>query len=407
MFKTYVTQPGDTFSSISRAITGSERNAALIKSQNPQAVTPIIPGTSIMVKTGGKSDKGFSPFGLDVKIDGASYEVYDNFTCSMAIDGFSRSQFVMPNEKEIRDILPPLTPTAIDIGYNGNGMMSGYCETPTPENTDTRKELRVSVASWPNMLLSTPPTSSFPWEFVDMDLELITKNLLALYSLEYEFEGDKGPVFSKLSIKQSDKVFDFLSNLCKQRGLIMRDDEDGKVIFHTGDSSGGLIPIPTQPVLEIDGENRPDVAVGPAVYDSTEYYSHVTGILKSKNKRKRKRLTVENPHYRGIMRPYEFEISDSDEGELETAVNTVAARMFASVFKLEITVPYWEDKNGDLLRPGGLVSARSTKDYIEDFTDLLISNVTLNVTGTQRIATLTTVLPGVYNGKIPERVPWT
>ena len=399
MFKTYVTKPGDTFSSISRALTGSERNAALIKSQNPQAVTPLITGTTLMVKTGGDSKKGFSPFGLDVKIDGSSMEVYERFTCSMAIDGFSRAEFVLPNEKEIREMLPPLTPTAIDVGYNGDSVMSGYTETPTPENTDTRKELRVSVASWPNMLLSTAPTSSFPWEFVDMDLDLIARNLLALYNLEYEFEADKGPVFSKLKILQSEKVFDFLIKLCRQRGLIMRDGPDGVVVFHSGVSTGS-------PVLKIDGESRPDVSIGPAIFDSTEYYSHVTGILKSKNKRKRKRLTVENPHYRGIMRPYEFEISDSDEGELETAVNTVAARMFANVFKLPIVVPYWEGENKELLRPGGVVSVRSPKDYIEDYTDLLISNVTLSMTSNQRIATLTTVLPGVYNGRIPERVPW-
>lgn len=399
MFKTYVTQVGDTFSSVSRVLTGSERNAALIKQQNPQATSPLVPGTTLSVKSDGNAKKEFNPFGLDVRVNGESMGAYDQFICSMAIDGFSRAEFIQPNEPEIRGKLPPLTPTAVDIGFNGVPMMSGYTETPKPANTDGRKELRIPVSSWPNILRSQAPISGFPWKFVKMDLEVIVGQLIPLYALEWFFYADIGPVFSKLKILQSDIVLDFLSKLCRERGLVIRDDEFGSVIFDNGVIAGA-------PVLVIDGEGRPDVSVGPAIYDSTNYYSHVTGVLKSKNKRKRKKLTVENPHYRGIMRPHEFEISDSDDGELETAVNTVAARMFAGVFRLTITVPGWTDKNGDLIRPGGAISARSPKDYINDFTELLIAGVTLNGTGATRTATLTCVLPGVYNGVIPEVVPW-
>lgn len=400
MFKEYTTVSGDTFSSISRALTGSERNASLIKQQNPHATSPLTPGTRLFIKTGDSAKKKYNSDGLDVRIDGTPLGVYDSFTCTRAIDGFGRAEFVVPNEISTRAILPLLTPLSVDIGYNGQAMFAGYIKTPRPQNDDSKKWLSIDAASWPNLLMGPAPISAFPMEFIKSDLEIIAGTLIAPYGIEWFFYSDFGPVFSKLKIKQDDNVLEFLSGLCKQRGLIIRDDQFGSVVFDTGEISG-------EPVLAIDGPNRPDVQVGPVIVNPSDYYSHITGVLKSKNKRKRKKKTIENPFYRGIMRQHEFEISDSDEGELETAVNTVAARMFASVFQLPITVPGWTDKNGDIIAPGGSVSVRSPKDYIEDYTELLIAGVTLNGSENYKSSTLTCVLPGVYAGRIPEVVPWT
>ena len=398
MPKSYTTKSGDTFSSISRALNGSEGQANTIKQANPHASSPLEPGTVLTIPSY-DTRKSFKPDGLDIKIDGTAIAAYDSFVISSAIDGFRKVEFSVPNEIQTRDVLKPLQPLAVDIGYNGNSIFSGFMEYPILSETENKKSITVSASSWPNLLLNPPPISTFPVKFVRTDLEIIAGTLIAPYGIQWFFYADYGPVFSKLKLKQSEKVLEFLSRLAKQRALIVRDDEFGSVIFDDGEGYG-------EPVLVIDGENRPDANVGPAVYSSSEYYSHITGQIKSKNKRRKKKLTIKNPHYTGITKEHRFEVSDIDEGELETAVNAAAARMFAGCFQVPITVPGWTDKNGDVIKAGNTVSIRSPKDYIDDYIELLISEVTLSINGNAKIASLTTVLPGVYAGKVPEVVPW-
>lgn len=397
MSKKYITETGDTFSSISRAETGSEKNAQLIKQANPHATTPFTFGTVLDIPSR-ETQKGFNPYGLDIKVDGISVQSYDSFTHSSAVDGFSRVEFILPNEIQTRAIIPMLQPVAVDVGYNGQPLFSGFMETPVPISNDKGKRLKVSASSWANMIASPPPITAFPVEFKDTALDVVAETLIAPFMIEHLFYADSGPVFKKISMEQSDNVLDFLSGLTKQRALVLRDDEFGSVVFDNGELSGA-------PVLKIDADRRPDVTVSLSA-NASGWYSHVTGVLKSKRKRKRKKIVWKNPFYSGIMRNHGFEVSQIDEGELETAVNSVASRMFASAFVLSVTIPSWTDKNGNTIRPGTSIEIKSETNYIRDFNELLVDGVTLNGTPSAMVATMSCVIPGVYSGSIPEAVPW-
>lgn len=397
MSKTYIAVAGDSFSSISRSETGSERNAQLIRQANPHATTPIRAGTSITIP-GGESKKGFRPFGLDVKIDGVSVTPYDTFTLSTAVDGFRRMAFDMPNEPETRKIARMLEPIAVDAGYNGTPVFSGYMESPVPSHSDNKKTLSITANSWPNLLMSPPTSSMFPFEMEKAKLDLIARNMIDPFGIEQIFQADPGPVFPKVSMKQSGDILEFLSRLCKQRAMVIRDDEFGTVVFDNGTVIGA-------PVIRIDDDTRPDADITVSI-NPDEWNSDVTCILKSKNGRQKKKKVWRNPFYVGALRPYEFEISDSDEGEIETALNSAVARMFASVFSVNITIPGWLDKNGEFVKCGTSVEVRSPSNYIEKYTEMLISASTAHGSGDQKITTLTCVLPGVYAGQIPEEIPW-
>lgn len=397
----YTVRQGDTFSSISRSLSGSEKYASQLRDSNPHASAPLKVGLVLTVPDfrNASNNKGFKKNGLDVKIDGTSFAVYDNFVLSSVIDGFRATEFNVPNEMETRSVIPPMTPLSVDVGYNGQSVFSGYLETPQPEASESKKNLKMSALSWPNLLTSNVPITAFPLEFKNSNLEVIADKIISPYNLEYDFFVDAGANFSKVSIEQSDTGLDFLAKLTKQRAYVIRDDEYGRVIFDNAEAFGS-------PVIVADGETMPDIDIS-VEYSTSDWYSHVTGILKGKHKRLSKKKTIENKFYKGILRPYNFEVSESDDGELETVVNSVAARMFASVFKVQLTVPEWEDKNGNLYQCGGIMKIRSPKDYINDYVELLISAVSLSSNGNSKVSTLTGIIKGVYSGSVPEGVPWT
>jgi prophage tail gpP-like protein len=398
MSKTYRTRSGDSFSSISRIEFGSESHASVIAQMNPGIGSPIPPGTTVQLPVTGKSNRGFKPTGLDLRVSDTSIQTIDSITGTASLTGFRKFGFTIPNEVSTRLICKQFASVDVDIGYNGFPMLSGYLGASQPVKGEERKELSVSAYSNPNVISSPMMIDSFPLEFEKSDLDVISKQLLAPYSVVHKFIGNKGPVFSKIRIKQKQNTFEFLSNLSKQRALVIGDDGDGRLIYNDGMGYG-------EPMLVIDSESRPDCSVA-VEYSPDDLFSHVTGILIGKKGRKRKKLTLTNPFYRGIIRPHEFEISESDEGELETAVRSVMARTFASAFRLTVTVPGWLDRFGNLIEPGVSISVRSPSDYIENFFDFLITDVTWSGTPSQKSTTMTGVIPGVFAGIVPEAVPW-
>jgi prophage tail gpP-like protein len=395
----YTAVLGDTFSSVARKTTGKDTEAAKIRSANPGVVDPIQAGTVLQIPNTTTTQTTFKADGLDLRVNEVAIGTLPNFSMSTAVDGFRKASFTVPNEIPMREVLPNLTPYGVNIGYNSTQIMTGYLETPTYQDDETSKSMTIDISSLPQVLADTSPSlSAFPMDFKDRDLQKIANYICQSYSLETSFYVDPGARFTKTDIKQYEKSLAYLSRLAIQRAMVIGDDAFGAVVFTDGASAGA-------PILEIDDEQRSDVTVLPK-YNTSKYYSSVTGILKSKTGRSRKEITVANPHYVGIIKPHRFEIKDSDEGELETAVNSVAARMFAEVFNVEITVPGWTDKNGELIEHGRPVKVRAPDKGIEDFVELDIRNATLNTDDSQQSATVNCVLPGVFAGVIPETVPW-
>ena len=75
MSNTYTVKTGDTFSSVSRVTTGSEKNASKIKRANPHASAPLQAGTILQIPAVTDAQV-FNPNGLDLKIDGPTVVGY-------------------------------------------------------------------------------------------------------------------------------------------------------------------------------------------------------------------------------------------------------------------------------------------------------------------------------------------
>jgi len=249
-------------------------------------------------------------------------------------------------------------------------------------------------------------------EFERMSLKQIAEQVCETLGIGVVFDLDPGAKFRRVNVKQvgdrgttrkrdtdvSGDILPFLADLAAQRNFIISDDEFGNLVFWRGEGTG-------EPILEIDDGVQPDSAVSVSFSDDA-YYSSITGVMPSKTRRRGKTYTVQNPFFTGLVRPYTYMVEDIDQGELETAVNSTAARMFAGVFSAEINRAGWTDLNGDRIQVNRLIRFRSPSNYIENWTDLLISGVTLENDEGSETAQVTAVLPSVYSGKMPEVLPW-
>jgi len=392
---------GDTFSLIAAQTMGSDTYAAEIARANPGIREPITAGTTIRIPSNRQNKKGFLSSGLDIHVSGNRLVTVPSFSIAMRVDAIRKCTFSLPNEISTRAILKPLDPLDCAVGYDGSELMIGQVGTVEPENKGNAKTLVVSAYSDPARIeKSPPPASAFPLEFVNMNLEQIAEHLCGTMGVVLFFDAEPGARFKRVDIKQDQAILKFLADLASQRGLVITDDAFGSLVFWKPSGLGG-------PVLDIDDTSRTDATVSVKINDEN-YYSSVTGIMSTKSKRKTGRqYTVSNPFLTGIVRPYSYTVEDIDQGELETAVNSTAARMFAGVFSATVTISEWRDKFGNVLTPNTLIRLRSPDNYIDEFTELMIAGVTLNNEAGSETAELECVLPGVFSGEMPEAMPWT
>ena len=396
---TYTAKDGDTFASVSRATTGSDTRAAGIRAANPGLSEPFTAGTRITIpRLGSGSRTKFKSDGIDIRIGGYKITPYDRFSLSMSADGFRSISFDQPNEILTRTYFPPLSPLGVECAIDGKLVMTGYLEPVTFSDSRDKSSMTISCVSDANLLNNKASASAWPIAPINADLYAIADKICPLFSLDFAFNVDPGPVFKKAAMQRDDNALDFLASLAQQRGYVITDDENGFVVFTDAVATGA-------PMFTVDAEKRPDVAISVS-YKMDNYYSSITGVLTGKTGRKQKTFTVQNPHFSGIIRDHQVTFSDIDKGELETATRGAMGRMFADAFSVSITVPFWHDKNGDLIVPNRLVYIRDPRHYIDDYTLLEVRHVELINDGRQKIAVLECTLPGVFSGVIPDSVPW-
>lgn len=402
MSTTYNARGGESWNEVARNTTGNDLDAAKIARANPGVLTPIAAGTLLQIPGEGPSGiTSATAAELEVRIDKTPVGTLDEFTFASSIDAIAQCSFTLPNEPETRALLQPLGSQEVTVDVLGQRVFTGRASSPIPQNSVDRRSLDVECYSTPGILERvSPPLSAFPLEFTNANLIAIAGDLCSYHSVVVDFQAHPGALFERVDIQPSEPVLTFLSGLASQRGPVITSDAFGRLVFWESVSPG-------KPVGEYEKGYAPAQNVLPQ-FNEEQWYSSVTGKIPAKSKRGKKgeQFTVENPYATDLVRPYTFEVRDIDPGELETAVQTAAGRMFSEVFSVDLEMSTWFDGNGQLFRPNTTIRLKSPDDYIEDFYEFLISTVSLTKSAGAELATLTLVLPGAYSGEIPEVLPW-
>ena len=399
MSTTYKTRLGDTFSSIAAGNTGLDTNAAEIKRANPGVLEPIRPGTTIRIPGMMQKFNKFRSQGIDIIIDNIRYDCIEEIKIKTAFDATRKGSLRLPNEPKIREKLIPMFPHEVKIGYNGKPLLTGRTGAIQPVTTEARKELSVEIYSECAVLEdASPPITAFPLEFLDMDLEKIAHHLCDIMSVGCIFNDRPGSKFKQTNIEPEEAILTYISDLAAQRNLFVSDDEDGNLILQ-------MASLAVEPALTIQEDYSPGATIE-STFDNSQYYSSITGLVKAKTRKQGAIFTKQNPFVTGITRPYTRTFEDIDPGELETAVDSMAGRMFAQFFRLNITFPSWENDKGELIKDNQLISVYSPTNYINQFSNFLISNVEYFHSNEQKYVTMEAVLPNALRGEMPEGLPW-
>lgn len=400
---------GDTFETIARKIHGVESAADLIAAANPGVVEPLTPGTEINIPDLPDAPKDLPQQApaqneneVAILIDGVRFRRWSTIRITRSLDTMDTVEFGAPFDEDLpgfRDAFRPFSYKDLVITVGGSPLFTGTMVAVSPVLENNRRSVSVEGYSKPGVLNDcTAPASAYPLEFDSLGLRNIALKLSESFGVAVELEGDQGAVFERVALAPAKKILSFLIELAKQRNLIVSSTSKGALLFNKSTAAGSPVAILTQGA-------SPVTDVSP-FFSPQDYYSHITGLEPVITGLQGSQFTVKNPRLSGVVRPLTFEVPDTEDADVKTAVEAKAARMFGAAVTYIVGLDTWRDPSGELWEPNTTVKLIAPGAMIYEEFEFIIRTVEFSRAGSAETAALTLVLPGAFSGKIPETLPW-
>jgi prophage tail gpP-like protein len=398
----YDVKPGDTFDGISRKLYGTSDHAATLKAANPGAGDPPQPGASLFT-TNLTPRRPTSPSDLvSISIDGQTFTGWTQVGITRSMDAFSSFIFESvwsPDDRAHRRAFRPFRFRDVVISDGADALLTGTLIDATPNVTETSSTVTVSGSSLPGVLDDcTAPASALPLDGDRQTLGGVASALLRLFGLTLDMP-DPGPAFDRESISPEEKVLDYLTRLAGQRGKIITDTTAGACRIYSETSS--------PPVATLAPGDY--TSVSPR-FQAREYYSSITGraptSFQGVDDEPGSVFTAPNPKLPGRARPYTFKASEAEAGTLPEATRAKLGRMHGNAVEYTVAVNDWRTKGGRLWSPGDRVIVHAPEAMVYSPYTFLIREVRYAMDAKTKTAELSLVLPGAFNGAVPESMPW-
>ena len=338
---------------------------------------------------------------VELLVDGVRLRHWSEIEIRLGLDSLSTvtASFPFdPSDAQHRATFRPFDFVPVDVLVGGVELFRGIKVGIHPNSDESSNTVKLTAYSLPGPLQDcTAPEVSLPLEFNKLGLRAIAEKLTKPFGVEVEFQADEGAVFEKESLEVDKTLFDFLSELARQRNLVVSNTPDGKLLCWQSVAPGN-------PVADLEGQPLGSVS---ATFSPQDYFSEITGYAPTKRKRKGAHLTEKNPFLQAILRPHAFTVEDSEKGDLPTAVRAKLGRMLANSATFAVSnLPTWRDPSGELWRANTTVNVKHRAVMIYKKTEFLIRSVSLVSNANIKTAELELVLPGSFSGVLPDRQPW-
>lgn len=399
-----VESEGQTFDTIARRVYGDPFNAGRIARANPGVEEPIEPGVTLTIPAVSsiQPPRRTARQGVSIIIDGQEFIQWESVTIERGLDRIETVSFDAPFEpdrEDFRRIFRPFSYKPVEVFVGNTRLFSGTMVDVAPTLSEDRRTVSTESYSLPGVLSDcTPPISAMPLEFAGMNLEEIAGRLAEPFGLSVVFEAPAGAPFEQTNCEPTRNVLTFLSDLARDRGLIIANDEAGQLVFRK-DESGG------DPVASLQEGEQPLLAVSPE-FNPQQYFSVITAVEPVMVGGVGASYTVRNPALTTALRPHNFAVQDVESSDVEESANAKAGRMIGSAVGYTVDVATWRTPGGSIWAPGQRLTLKAPGAMIYRDYEFEIRKVTLSESDSGRSASLKLAIPGSFSGQIPERYPW-
>lgn len=346
---------------------------------------------------------------LALKLAGVRFSTWTEVRWTRTLDAvstFSARAAWDELDPTLRAAFAPLSFAPVTISALGELMLTGTALGPSAGVDAESRSIAVSGYGLPGVLAdSTFPLAAFPLGCDGLTLEQIARKVATLFGLSVVYEA---PTWTPDEVKPepSDKPWEFLSKLAKQRGVLLSDTPAGELRLHVpaAGSPVATFAVGERPLTSIQCGFRPQSVAGTVTGLAPTSNSGAGGAKGAQHTERLALLTSDTARARHHVAKIEDLGAAAD---LAAATRALAGRMLGASMEWTAAVPTWRTPRGKLWRPGDVVTIESAPDvFIRRPTDLMVRGVEFARTDSEEGAVLTLVPPGAFTGELPTELPW-
>lgn len=282
------------------------------------------------------------------------------------------------------------------IRHNGQTILTGNILSEEFDDSSEQTLNSLSGGSLPGVLEDCNFNSSI--QFNAQSLLAMVEQVIKPFGLKVKYDTaiskEVNEPYAQISAKPTDSIKQYLSELAAQKNVILGHDEFGNVRLRR--AQPGRRPV-------MDFSKTPSIGMklsfnGQAMHSELHIMEQSNFDFEIQTSTK----TIKNPFViNTVYRPKTYAKTAGDtELDLDTASKNALAQELRNL-QLVITVEGWMNQMKRIVMPGDIISVQNSKVYLYNRTDFFVEQVDLIKNAEQETATITCVLPSVYDGSTP------
>jgi prophage tail gpP-like protein len=339
---------------------------------------------------------------INDRIRNRKVDFFNNFQLSLKYDSvastFGFSYYFDPDNIEHKEMSCIGHDHIATIEHNNEILLTGYLMAQDFNDSDKREMSSFGGYSLPGFLEDCQmPLNALQSD--SLSLRQIAQKLIQPFKLRMVVDpsvtSKMDAVFEVTTGNEAQTVKDFLTELATQKNIIITHNEKGDLVFTSAKTS-------SKPILNFEDGGVPFTNMRLS-FNGQPMHSEITVVKQADDEGGNAgEATVKNPYVPFVYRPRVVtQSSGNDNDTLQAAKNILASEL--RNLKLTIVTDRWH-VNGKVIKPNNMITVKNPRVYLYKKTDWFVESVDLKGDNKELTATLTCVLPEVYNGNTPKYI---
>lgn len=227
-----------------------------------------------------------------------------------------------------------------------------------------------------------------PYEASNISLLDRVADLVAPFGIKVIDNANENELFDRVTAKPAEKVFQHISKLAAQRGVLITSDEFGNLVLTKAIGIENVGTLNEGGLVVTEWQSK---------YDGRKRFNAYKAIGQSPSDNALTAVAVDNDIPR--TRFMTFKVNETTNGNIQTAADWRRSKQVADSLTIPLPVSSWYAPNGKLWRENTLVTVVAESIHLKNGFTFLIKAVEFMFDNNKISANLSLVPPQVYTGE--------
>jgi prophage tail gpP-like protein len=323
-------------------------------------------------------------------------EFFNEFTLDLRYDSvgstFSFSLFFDPDNEYHKVLWEPSHYHQVSVEHNGELLITGFVLSQKMSSQSSKQLSSISGYSLTGVLEDCQiPPELYPLQSDGRTLREIAQRLMGYFGIDIVIDTNVAAkvnsVFDKTTASETTTIKQYLTSMASQKNIVLSHTPKGELLFTQAR---------TQKEVSWHFTNDMPNTSMELTFNGQPMHSSIT-LQKQASAEggNAGEVTIRNPYVPFVKRPKVKSQSSGTDNDTGDAARKALSEELKNI-TLVITTSQWEI-GGEIVKPNNVIAVTNPEIYLYNKTNWFVESVSLKGNEKQTTATLTCVLPEVFN----------